>query len=145
MIHLGDHGAGYVAKIAQVVLCYLHSVALSEALMLGVKGGVDAATMLSIIQNSTGTSYVADRYGPSLLDGTYDPGFALGLAHKDMRLTLELAQSVSAHLPLCTQVEDLYGRAVETFGPDQNHLMALRLLEEANGQYLRNQNTRETA
>jgi 3-hydroxyisobutyrate dehydrogenase-like beta-hydroxyacid dehydrogenase len=37
--HLGENGAGYIAKIAQVILCYLHSVALSEALMLGVKGG----------------------------------------------------------------------------------------------------------
>ena len=40
---LGAHGSGYAAKIAQVVLCYLHSLALSEALMLGVKGGCSAA------------------------------------------------------------------------------------------------------
>jgi 3-hydroxyisobutyrate dehydrogenase-like beta-hydroxyacid dehydrogenase len=145
VIHLGDHGAGYVAKIAQVVLCYLHSVALAEALMLGVKGGVDADTMLAIIQNSTGRSYVADRYGPALLDGSYDPGFALGLAHKDMRLTLELAKSVDAILPMCEQVEALYGKASEAFGPEQNHLMAIRLLEQANGQFLRNENHRESA
>ena len=80
-----------------------------------------------------------------MLEGSYDPGFALGLAHKDMRLTLELAGSVGASLPMCEQVEALYGRASEAFGPEQNHLMALRLLEEANGQYLRNQDKRETA
>ena len=78
VMHLGDHGAGYVAKIAQVVLCYLHSVALSEALMLGVKGGVDARTMLSIIQNSTGKSYVADRYGPPLAGRILRPGLCAG-------------------------------------------------------------------
>ncbi|MEM7293245.1 MAG: NAD(P)-dependent oxidoreductase, partial [Pseudomonadota bacterium] len=61
--HLGPHGAGYSAKISQVILCYFHSLALSEALMLGIKGGVQASQMLSIIQNSTGHSYVADRYG----------------------------------------------------------------------------------
>ncbi|ASJ73187.1 NAD(P)-dependent oxidoreductase [Granulosicoccus antarcticus] len=136
--HMGSHGAGYVAKIAQVVLCYLHSVALSEALMLGVKGGVPADRMLSIIQNSTGRSYVSDRYGPAILDGSYDPGFALGLAHKDMALTLELAKSVEATLPMCTQVEAIYAQAVQKFGFDQNHLMAIKLLENANSMPLRN-------
>ncbi|MDX1737564.1 MAG: NAD(P)-dependent oxidoreductase [Alphaproteobacteria bacterium] len=134
---LGQHGAGYVAKIAQVVLCYLHSVALSEALMLGVKGGVQAGEMLNIIQNSTGRSYVADRYGPAILDGSYDPGFALGLAEKDMNLTLELAQSVGATLPMCRQVAEIYKSATESYGFSQNHLMAVRLLEEANNMELR--------
>lgn len=137
VMHLGAHGAGYVAKISQVVLCYLNSVALSEALMLGVKGGVPADTMLGIIQGSTGASYVADRYGPAILDGTYDPGFALGLAHKDMSLTLELAASLGATLPMCTQVEDVYRRAVEKYGFFQNHLIAVKLLEEQNDQFLR--------
>ena len=135
--HIGDHGAGYVAKIAQVVLCYLHSIALSEALMLGVKGGVDAKTMLGIIQNSTGRSYVADRYGPPILEGTYDPGFDLGLAHKDMQLTLELAKTMGASLPMCEQVEGIYARAVEKWGFKQNHLMAVKLLEEDNNTSLR--------
>ncbi|WP_438391906.1 NAD(P)-dependent oxidoreductase [Caballeronia sp. DA-9] len=135
--YLGASGTGYVAKISQVVLCYLHSIALSEALMLGVKGGVDAAKMLTIIQNSTGRSYVADRYGPSILGGDYDPTFELGLALKDMSLTLELAEQVSADLPLCKHVESIYGQAVQQFGKGAPHLMAVKLLEEANSQLLR--------
>lgn len=135
--YLGEAGAGYVAKIAQVVLCYLHSVALSEALMLGVKGGVPADKMLAIIQNSTGRSYVADRYGPSILNGDYDPTFELGLALKDMRLTLELAGQVSAQLPMCEQVEKIYEQAVEQFGGKSPHLMAVKLLEQANDMPLR--------
>ncbi|MEX6502985.1 NAD(P)-dependent oxidoreductase [Pseudomonas zhanjiangensis] len=135
--YLGEAGAGYVAKIAQVVLCYLHSVALSEALMLGVKGGVPADKMLAIIQNSTGRSYVADRYGPSILNGDYDPTFELGLALKDMRLTLELAGQVSAELPMCEQVEKIYAQAVDQFGGKAPHLMAVKLLEQANDKPLR--------
>jgi 3-hydroxyisobutyrate dehydrogenase-like beta-hydroxyacid dehydrogenase len=135
--YLGDAGAGYVAKISQVVLCYLHSVALSEALMLGVKGGVPADKMLAVIQNSTGRSYVADRYGPSILNGDYDPTFELGLALKDMRLTLELAGQVSAELPMCEQVEKVYAQAVEEFGGKAPHLMAVKLLEQANDKPLR--------
>jgi 3-hydroxyisobutyrate dehydrogenase-like beta-hydroxyacid dehydrogenase len=133
---LGPHGAGYAAKIAQVVLCYLHSLALSEALMLGVKGGVAPRQMLDIIQNSTGRSYVADRYGPPILNGDYDPSFTVGLAHKDMKLAGEMAHSLGIHLPLCELTTATYARAVEAYGFDANHLQAVRLLEEDNDTFL---------
>jgi len=133
---LGPHGAGYSAKIAQVVLCYLHSLALSEAMMLGVKGGVDPAQMLSIIQNSTGKSYVADRYGPPILNGDYDPSFTVGLAHKDMKLAQEMAQNLGIRLPMCDLTTDTYARAIETYGFEANHLKAVRLLEEDNNTFL---------
>lgn len=134
--YLGSHGAGYSAKIAQVVLCYLHSLALSEALMLGVKGGVDRMEMLSIIQNSTGKSYVADRYGPPILQGDYDPSFTLGLALKDMRLAMEMAEDLDIHLPMCRLTTETYMQAVEQYGFDANHLKAVRLLEEKNDLFL---------
>jgi len=133
---LGPHGAGYSAKIAQVVLCYLHSLALSEAMMLGVRGGVDPAQMLSIIQNSTGKSYVADRYGPPILNGDYDPSFTVGLAHKDMKLAREMAQNLGISLPMCDLTTDTYARAIETYGFEANHLKAVRLLEEDNNTFL---------
>jgi 3-hydroxyisobutyrate dehydrogenase-like beta-hydroxyacid dehydrogenase len=133
--HLGQSGAGYAAKISQVVLCYLHSIALSEALMLGVKAGVPAAEMLNIIQNSTGRSYVADRYGPCMLNGDYDPSFALGLALKDMRLAMELADTLGIELPMSSLVTEIYAKACDHHGKDANHLIAVRLLEEASGTY----------
>lgn len=133
---LGAHGAGYSAKIAQVVLCYMHSLALSEALMLGVKGGVDPQQMLDIIQNSTGKSYVADRYGPPILNGDYDPSFTVGLAHKDMKLAGEMAQNLGIRLPMCDLTTDTYARAIEAYGFDANHLRAVRLLEEDNSTFL---------
>jgi 3-hydroxyisobutyrate dehydrogenase-like beta-hydroxyacid dehydrogenase len=135
--HLGKSGAGYAAKISQVVLCYLHSIALSEAMMLGVKAGVDATEMLSIIQNSTGRSYVADRYGPPILSGDYDPSFALGLALKDMRLAMELADTLGIELPMSSLVTKIYEKACEQYGADANHLIAVKLLEEASGTLLR--------
>ena len=136
---LGAHGAGYSAKIAQVVLCYLHSLALSEALMLGVKGGVEPLQMLDIIQNSTGRSYVADRYGPPILNGDYDPSFTVGLAHKDMKLAAEMADSLGIRLPMCELTTETYARASEAYGFEANHLRAVRLLEEDNNTFLQAQ------
>ena len=135
--HVGPVGAGYSAKIAQVVLCYLHSLALSEALMLGISGGVEPDQMLDIIRNSTGSSYVADRYGPPILNGDYDPSFTVGLAHKDMRLAEEMAENLGITLPMCKLTTGTYARAIETYGFDANHLKAVRLLEEENSTFLR--------
>ncbi|MEC8070351.1 MAG: NAD(P)-dependent oxidoreductase, partial [Actinomycetota bacterium] len=81
--HLGPHGAGYVAKIAQVTLCYTQTITFVEALMLGVKGGVAPAKMTELIQKSAGRSYVADVYGPEIVAGTYDESFSIALAAKD--------------------------------------------------------------
>lgn len=134
--YLGQHGAGYSAKIAQVVLCYLHSLALSEALMLGIKGGVDHRGMLSIIQHSTGKSYVADRYGPAILSGDYDPSFTVGLAHKDMKLAMDMAENLGIELPMCELAATTYERAIHHFGFDANHLKVVRLLEEDNDTFL---------
>lgn len=129
---LGPPGAGYVAKISQVMLCYLNSVCLTEALLLGAKGGVDPAKMLDVIQNSTGRSYVADRYGPELLNGHYDATFDLGLAAKDLRLALGLADEVGANLPFTVDVGRLYDTAEAEFGFDAPHLMAMQLIENDN-------------
>ena len=130
--HLGPHGAGYVAKISQVMLCYLNSVCLTEALTLGVKGGVQPVKMLDIIQHSTGRSYVAERYGPEILNGGYDDTFDLGLAVKDLRLAMSLAASADVSLPFTGDVLALYARAEETFGFDAPHLIAMQMIEQDN-------------
>ena len=129
---LGQHGAGYVAKIAQVMLCYLNSVCLTEALMLGVKGGVAPDKMLDIIRHSTGRSYVADRYGPEILNGGYDDTFDLTLAAKDLRLAMELASTVGATLTFTAEVTEFYAAAEAEFGPTAPHLMAMRRIENLN-------------
>ncbi len=133
---LGPHGAGYVAKIAQVMLCYLNSVCLTEALVLGSKGGVEPTKMLDVIRSSTGRSYVADRYGPEILSGGYDATFDLTLAAKDLRLAMQLAGELGARLPFTASVRDFYDEAEVNYGPHAPHLMAVRSIEDANDMVL---------
>ncbi len=130
--HLGSHGAGYSAKIAQVTLCYTQTVTFVEALMLGVKGGVAPAKMLEIIQRSAGRSYVADVYGPEIVAGTYDRSFSIQLAAKDMRLAMEMADSVGADLPFMARVAERYETALRIYGENAPHLLAAALTESDN-------------
>jgi len=130
--HLGPHGAGIVAKIAQVTLCYTQTVTLIEALLLGVKGGVEPTKMLDLIQNSAGTSYCATAYGPEILAGTYDASFPLSHAAKDLRLAMELADTMGVDLPYTKGVAQLYATAVDTYGPEAAHCLAAQLIERRN-------------
>lgn len=130
--HLGPHGAGIVAKIAQVTLCYTQTVTLIEALLLGVKGGVAPDKMLDLIQNSAGTSYCATAYGPEILAGTYDTSFPLSHAAKDMRLAMEMADTMGVELPFTRDVAALYAEAETVFGSDAAHCLAAQLIERKN-------------
>lgn len=130
--HLGPGGAGIVAKIAQVTLCYTQTVTLIEALLLGVKGGVAPDKMLDLIQNSAGTSYCATAYGPEILAGTYDASFPLSHAAKDMRLAMEMAETMGVELPFTRDVAALYAEAEAVFGSDAAHCLAAQLIERKN-------------
>ena len=130
--HLGRHGTGIAAKIAQVTLCYTQTVTLIESLLLGVKAGIEPAKMLDLIQNSAGASYCATTYGPEILEGTYDASFPIGHAAKDMRLAMDLARSVGARLPFMERVADLYEQTESEYGPSAAHLLAAQLIERTN-------------
>lgn len=131
--HLGGRGAGITAKIAQVILCYTQTVTLTEAMILGAKGGVAPNKMLELIQYSAGRSYCADVYGPEIVQGSYDRSFPLGHAAKDLRLAMELAEDLGADLPFTGQVAHLYAEAEVHFGPSSPHCLAARVLESRNG------------
>lgn len=133
---LGPAGAGIATKIAQVMLCYTQTVTLIESMLLGAKAGVDPETMLDVIVNSAGTSYSATAYGPEILAGTYDASFPLSHAAKDLRLAMELAESVGAELPFTASVAELYDRAEVEYGSTAAHCLAAQLIERQNNHVL---------
>ena len=134
--HLGAHGTGIAAKIAQVTLCYTQTITLIESLLLGVKAGIAPAKMLDLIQNSAGTSYCATAYGPEIVAGTYDASFPVSHAAKDMALAMDLAASVGAELPFMERVAELYERTEAEYGSRAAHLLAAQLIERANNTIL---------
>jgi 3-hydroxyisobutyrate dehydrogenase len=136
-IRMGPSGAGYVTKLAQLHLNYLVAQGIGEALMMGAKADLDLEVLHDVLQNSCAQSYVVDRYIPKVLDGSYDPSFALGLATKDMRLITELGNYLGVEMTLANKVYSSYQVATEKYGPDVPHLSILKLIEEQSGQLLR--------
>ena len=132
LYYLGKQGAGYAAKIAQVSLCYLNYLSLSEALMLGTKSGIKPQTMLQIIDKSASGGYTSTRYGPDMINGSYDPSFTLGLSFKDLKLAKEIINLKNIKLPITKLTTSIYSKAIKKYGANSNHLNAIKLLEAKN-------------
>jgi 3-hydroxyisobutyrate dehydrogenase len=136
-LRMGPSGAGYVTKLTQLHLNYLVALGIGEAMMMAAKANIELTTLHQVLQHSCAQSYVADRYIPKVLDGSYDPSFALGLAEKDMRLIVQQGQHLGVNLHLGQQVYQTYQQACEKYGPNEPHLSVLKLIEEESGQTLR--------
>ncbi len=133
---LETFGAGYAAKIAQVSLCYLNYLSLSEALMIGVKSGIKPKLMLDIIDKSASGGFTSSKYGPHMIDGSYDSSFSLGLSYKDLILANEIIRSKKMDLPVTNLTTKIYNKALKKYGEKVNHLEVVKLIEESNKKVL---------
>ena len=100
--------------------------------MLGTKSGIKPQTMLQIIDKSASGGYTSARYGPDMINGSYDPSFTLGLSLKDLKLAKEIINLKNIKLPITNLTTSIYSKAIKKYGANSNHLKAIKLLEAKN-------------
>ena len=134
VIHVGGIGMGSVAKLCNNMLAFCNLAAASEALLLGAAAGIDVHKLYDVICNASGNSDAFRGLGPKAFDRNFRPGFALDLAHKDLRLALEMADECGVPGMIAPQVMTLMrmGRAKGMGADDSSSL--LRVYEQALGQ-----------
>ena len=100
IFRLGDApGLGQQMKLVNNMLLAANAVASFEAMVVGVKGGLDATRMLEVLNASSGRSFVTtDKLSQCVLNGSFPMRFATELLHKDVRLGVEEAERVGAPL-----------------------------------------------
>ena len=96
VFHVGPLGAASDLKVITNMLAFVHLVACGEALMLAKRAGLDLAQAFEVIRASSGTSFVHETEGQVILSGSYDIGFTLDLALKDLALALKLGREMPA-------------------------------------------------
>lgn len=116
IFHAGAAGNGQAAKICNNMLLGISMIGTSEAFNLADKLGLDAQTFFDISSTASGQCWSMTAYCPapgpvatSPANNDYQPGFAVDMMLKDLRLAKEAAESVSAETPLGKQSEALYG------------------------------------
>ncbi len=103
----GDIGAGNVTKLANQIIVALNIAAMSEALVLATKAGVDPEKVFDAIKGGLAGSTVLNAKAPMVLQGNYKPGFRIELHIKDLQNALDTAHEISAPIPLTSQVMEI--------------------------------------
>lgn len=103
----GDIGAGNTTKLANQIIVALNIAAMSEALVLGAKAGVNPETIFKAIRGGLAGSTVLEAKTPMVLSGNFKPGFRIELHIKDLANALDTAHEVGAPLPLTSQVMEI--------------------------------------
>ncbi len=128
--HVGPAGSGQVVKACNQVVVALVLEAVSEALVLGSKAGVDPATIIQVLSGGMAATRVMEMRGPNFLEHNFTPGFKVNLHHKDLGIALATAREYGVSLPLTGIVEQML-QALRTRGMgDQDHSALLTLTEE---------------
>ncbi|MGI8480366.1 MAG: NAD(P)-dependent oxidoreductase [Gaiellaceae bacterium] len=137
VFHIGPLGSASVIKAITNMLAFSHLVASGEALMLAKRAGLDLAQSFEVIRASSGNSFVHETEGQVILNGSYNIGFTLDLACKDLRFAQELGREFGVPLELAGLVEQTFLRAREQYGGSAWSPMVVKLLEDALGTELR--------
>jgi 3-hydroxyisobutyrate dehydrogenase-like beta-hydroxyacid dehydrogenase len=107
VVHVGEIGMGSVAKLINNMLAFCNAAAAAEALMMGKRSGIDLHKLDAVIRNASGMSSGYANMATKAMAGDFRPTFALDLAHKDLRLALELADELGVPGLIAPQVMNL--------------------------------------
>ena len=137
VLYMGPLGNASVIKVITNMLAFVHLVAAGEALMLARRAGLDLAQAFDAIRASSGSSFVHETESRLILSGSYNVGFTMDLACKDLLLAHRLGRELGVPLELAGLVEQTFARAREQYGGSAWSTMAVKLLEDELGTDLR--------
>lgn len=133
IVHCGPAGAGQVVKVCNQVVVAVVIEALSEALVLGAKAGVDPQRIADVLQGGLASTRFLEMRRDNFMSGRFEPGFRIRLHLKDLRNALELARETNVALPAAAQVEQLMRAAAAAGRADYDHSGLITLLEDLAG------------
>lgn len=140
IFYVGPQGAGEAVKLVNNILVGTIAASIAESFVLGVKAGVDVATMAKVIGVSAGASWQLSAQFPlRAFNGSFQPGFMTDLLHKDLGLALELAGEKQTPVPMTALARQLYEMARAVGYGREDYTSLLKVLEDLAGVKVREQ------
>jgi len=124
VVHTGDIGAGNVTKLANQVIVALNIAAMSEALVLATKAGVNPDLVFQAIRGGLAGSTVLEAKAPMGMDRNFKPGFRIELHIKALANALDTSHEIGAQLPLTASVMEIM-QALKADGHGQSDHSAI--------------------
>jgi 2-hydroxy-3-oxopropionate reductase len=128
IVHVGDTGAGQVAKACNQLVVASTIEAVAEALTLARQAGVDPARVREALLGGFAGSKIMEMHGQRMLDDNFEPGFRARLHLKDARIVLDTARGLGVPLPAFEPVAEALARLVEGGGGELDHAALVTLV-----------------
>jgi 3-hydroxyisobutyrate dehydrogenase len=127
--HLGPLGAGHIVKLVNNVMSMCNVAVAAEAMVLGVKAGMDPQRLFDVLSTSGGRSHHFLKRFPNVLAGDFTPQFSIALSRKDLSLALQMAESLGVPMLTTSTVRQIY-EAAAAQGLDTLDMAAVTTLYE---------------
>lgn len=127
--HVGGPGAGQIVKSCNQVLIAGTIEAISEALVLGSKAGVDPEALVQALSGGLAASRLLDLKSEKMLTHTFTPGFRAALHHKDLRNALAAGRELGVPLAGARAADELLQELIAEGQGDEDHSAMLRRIE----------------
>jgi len=130
IVLVGDSGCGVTAKLANQIIVNLNIAAMSEALVLAAKAGIDIEKMYEAIRGGLAGSTVLDAKVPMILERNFAPGGSIAINMKDITNVMDTAHEIGVPLPLSSQLLEIF-HALKTDGKvNDDHSSIVRYYEK---------------
>jgi 2-hydroxy-3-oxopropionate reductase len=129
IVHCGEPGAGQIVKACNQVVVAIAYEAVSEALVLGSKAGVDPEKIIQVLNGGLAATKVLEMRGPTMIEHNFAPGFRINLHRKDLGIALATGKENNVPLPVTAIVTEMYESLVANGHGDFDHSAMLTMLE----------------
>ena len=135
--HVGEAGAGQVAKAANQIMVAAQMVAMGELLIFSQKAGVDPVRVVEAIKGGAAQCWTLDVKPPRLFAGNRSPGFKATMQAKDLNIILETAREYGIPLPSAAVDAQLYNAMLQNGMGGQDNSAVIGIIEELAGEALK--------
>ncbi len=129
----GGYGAGNTTKLANQIIVAINIEAVSEALVLARKAGLDPSVVYEAIKGGLAGSTVLDAKGSMMIEGNFTPGFRIKLHQKDLNNALITGKELGVPLPVTALVQQMIGSLMNEGKGDNDHAAIANFIEDMAG------------
>jgi 3-hydroxyisobutyrate dehydrogenase-like beta-hydroxyacid dehydrogenase len=133
VFHVGGVGQGLAMKLINNMLVQVNTVAVAEALVLGVKAGLDPQAIYDVVRVSTGTSFAFETRAPRMLRRDFAPGGTVDISFKDQELETAFAKHLGVPVLLANVTQQVYQMARAAGFNKEDGSVVVKVLERLAG------------
>ncbi len=131
--HVGEAGAGQIAKACNQILVAAQMVAMGELLIFAQKSGADAQKVVEAIRGGAAQCWTLDVKPPRLFTGNRGPGFKAYMQAKDLNIVMETARQYGIPLPSAAVDSQLFNAMIEMGLKDLDNSAIIAIIEALAG------------